>query len=201
MKSSALWLGLLAIPAIAHAQEFSAEGVAHNAHGQTARSKIYVEHAHVRVEPVGGTSYELLDTAQVTGFFIIPKKKLAVIQTTEVAGRSVAPYDVGENPCGRISVPSGPPPSCKKIGVDQLNGRPAEKWQIDQTFDGKPVTSTMWIDRTLHTVVKSQSARGMYELTNIQLGKQADALFAVPPGYARTDMSTLSFAPAVAPKK
>lgn len=202
LRKSAFWLGagLLALPAIACAQEFSADGVARNSHGQSETSKIYVEHAKVRVEPVGSPSYELLDTAQVTGHFVVPKKKLVIDQPAELAGGSVAPYDIGENPCDRMTArPGSPGPSCRKLGTEPVNGRPAEKWQVDQTVDGKHDISTMWVDRELRTAVKSQSTHGTYQLLNIHFGKQPDALFVIPDGYTHQEMGSISFTRAPAP--
>lgn len=148
----------------------------------------------IRVEPVGAPSYEILNIAQSTGYFVVPGKKLIVQQSPTVAQMSVAPYNIGPDPCVTVSTKENPA-SCKKIGYDKLTGRPTEKWQMTQLVSGKSQTSTIWVDRPLHAIVRSQSGAGIFKLVNFHFGKQPAALFALPSGFNRTQMNSVTLTP------
>ena len=174
---------VLCMSGAAHAVEYSADGVAHNSTGQTKMSKIYVSNGKVRVEPVGGTSYEVLDTVHQTGYFVVPAKKLRVEQPAVMAGQNGAAYNVGVTPCTVLMLTRAMV-NCKKLGADKLNGRATEKWQVIQLLGSQSFTSTVWVDRALGAIVKAQSARGTFDLQNVRMGPQSASLFVTPAGFA-----------------
>ncbi|MBF0311670.1 MAG: hypothetical protein HQL56_19330 [Magnetococcales bacterium] len=76
--------------------------------------------------------------------------------------------------------------SIKRIlkGTESVAGRPTEKWEFQQTHQGKTLTYTKWVDTALRLPVKVQSDKGVaYEITNIKEGPQAAELFTLPAGY------------------
>lgn len=194
MKILLLSLCAVAIFAVnaAQAQEFAADAIAHNAKGQVAKTKVYVEREWVRVEPLGAPSYEILNTTDGTGFFVVPGKKVIVQQTPEVAKQSISPYKVPGDLCVSIST-SDNTVVCKKLGSETTNGHTVEKWQLMQTVNKKAKSTLVWVDRSLRAVVKSQSDLGGFEMTNFRFGKQLPNLFELPAGFKRTQMNSITF--------
>ncbi len=67
------------------------------------------------------------------------------------------------------------------VGREKVNGRLADHWEVTN-ING--VMEQYWEDARLHVIVKSvKPGISMYELTNIEEGRQRDELFVVPPGY------------------
>lgn len=177
----------MCVATAAQALEYSAVSVAHNSMGQSRSRKIYFSNGKIRVETEGAPAYEVLDTAKRTGIFIVPAKKLCVVQPPVMAQQNIAAYSVGASPCTKIMATGGIV-NCKKLGMDKLDGRPAEKWELIQVMEGQSYTSTVWVDRMLDAIVKAQSPRGTFEMQNIHFGPQLASLFVVPAGYTTTNM-------------
>lgn len=171
----------------AQAVEYSAVSVAHNSMGQSRSKKIYFSNGLIRVELEGAPAYEVLDIKKQTGLFIVPGKKLSVVQPAVMAEQNIAAYSVGVSPCAKI-LATGGVVNCKKLGVDKLDGRPAEKWELIQVVQGQSYTSTVWVDRLLDAIVKAQSPRGTFEIQNVHFGPQPASLFSVPAGYTTQNM-------------
>jgi hypothetical protein len=173
----------LCLATAAHAEDYSAVAVAHNSMGQTRTIKIFVSHGKVRVEPQGAPSYELLDTTKREGYFVVPSEKMYLVQPPDVALHNGAPYSVPMNPCEKISDKLNLA-TCKKLGADKINGRVTEKWQVSEGDAKQMFTTTIWVDRDLDAIVKSQSSKGLLEFQNLRIGPQAANLFVLPTGYA-----------------
>ena len=185
----------------AEAQEFSADAVAHNKLGHTATLKVFMENKKIRIEPVGGPSYEILDLAGPHGWFVNPSKKAYIVQDAAAIKNNSAAYAVDSNPCDNISTPDAPA-KCAKIGMDKVNGRDAEKWTITQSFMGRTSTSTVWVDRSLHSLVKSASNFGTFELINLKFGAQPASLFELPAGFKEVPLVNIKPGPrATVPQK
>ena len=75
--------------------------------------------------------------------------------------------------------------TCKKVGVEQVNGRTCDHWQF---ADKSGNTKNVWIDQQLHFPIKQVSSEGTWQLTNIREGEPEASLFQVPAGYQRMDM-------------
>ena len=193
-------VGIVAIlgPSFVQAQEFSADAVAHNSRGNTMTMKVYVENKRIRVEPVGGPSYEIIDLDGPHGWFVKPSKKAYIVQDANSIKKNSAAYVVASNPCDNVSTPEAPA-KCVKVGTDKVNNRDTEKWTITQTFMGQTGTSTVWVDRGIHSLVKSSSKFGNFELTNLKFGPQPDTLFALPAGYKEYPMATITKGAPVVP--
>ena len=86
---------------------------------------------------------------------------------------------------------SGPPPhfTCRDLGSESVNGRPARKWTV--TSDHPAETSTIWLDDRLHIVSKSEDTGGGMEMRNIHEGPQSAALFEAPAGYRKLGLSEM----------
>ncbi|MGZ4787752.1 MAG: hypothetical protein ACXVZX_04480 [Terriglobales bacterium] len=69
------------------------------------------------------------------------------------------------------------------VGRERVNGRLADHWEVTSI---QGVVEQYWEDTRLHVIVKSvKPGASMYELTNIQEGRQRDELFMVPQEYKK----------------
>jgi len=88
------------------------------------------------------------------------------------------------NPCLRHT-----DSTCKDLGPETRSGRACEKWLLTRK-DG--ISTTVWVDQTLQFPIRSESSNGsLLEFSNIKEGPQAAALFQVPNGYRKMDMSMM----------
>ena len=171
---------LLCLSTAAQALEYSADVIFHGRKGTTITNKVklYVSGQKVRIEPVGGTIYEIFDLTKQTGWFVIAGKPTRVLPDPKAAMRS-ARYSVGPNPCAKLFIEERPA-GCKKLGADTVNGHAAEKWQFSRADHGRNIVWTAWIDRSLDAVVKVQREQVAFELLNAHFGPQPAGLFVVP---------------------
>jgi hypothetical protein len=81
--------------------------------------------------------------------------------------------------------PDGSTMELRFMGIDTVNGRKAEKWEMTVTREGGTgMTETYWYDPELKTNIREERQGGyVKELTNIKVGTQPEDLFQVPPGY------------------
>jgi hypothetical protein len=205
VKKSLPWAAAavaLSVSSATYAVDFSADSVAHNSTGQTRTIKVYSSNGKVRVEPVGADSYEILDTAKRAGYIIYPQKKLCRVQPQMMAIMNSAAYSVAANPCVKISL-SGGLATCKRLADDKVNGRATERWEVTRVSPGGKnnmglsYTLTVWVDRGLGAIVKSQGPRGILEYQNLRIGPQSPNLFAVPAGYKTEQIPMPKRAPGV----
>jgi hypothetical protein len=189
---------LFALPAAA--QEFSAQGISHDSAGNTTTSKVYASGGKVRIESQGGApnngppdargSYSILDLAQQTSFVIDPARKVVLQQPPVRARTSLAEFTAGADPCARFRNPrTSGTGTCAKIGVEMLNGRTADRYEVKESLGGQPYNMNLWIDSRLHIVLKMEMPRGMlYELRDLREGPQPASLFELPADYQKLIM-------------
>lgn len=86
---------------------------------------------------------------------------------------------------------SGPPPkfTCRSLGGDVVDGRPAQKWAVSDNIDTR--TSTVWIDQRLRVISKSADESSQMEMKNIHEGPQPATLFQAPAGYRKLGLSEM----------
>ncbi len=89
-----------------------------------------------------------------------------------------------ENACVEwMKAPGAGNETCRKLGVDFINGRVAIKYD----FSCYEEICHLWIDRKLHFLIKRESKWTSTELRNIHELPQASALFEVPASYKRLE--------------
>jgi hypothetical protein len=77
--------------------------------------------------------------------------------------------------------------TCQKAGSEVVNGRSTDKWVF--TDRKQRESHTVWVDQKLRFPIRSVHHDGAtMDLTNIQEGAQAAALFQVPAGFQKFDM-------------
>lgn len=98
----------------------------------------------------------------------------------------------------KYQMPNGQSMELEMLGTDKIGGRAVEKWQMTTTNPQQQTVRTLqWYDPELQLSVREEFPGGyIRELDNIQVGKQPDALFAVPDGYTKVEPP----APAQAPR-
>jgi hypothetical protein len=190
-------LALLSTARVALAQELSAEQVGIDSAGHTFKSKIYMGHGKVRVEPIESASpgaadpdngIMLLDLVAGTSVVLDTKRKTYIEQSPAMARRSVQFFRPADNtPCAKN--PNSPGTStCKKIGTEMVNGRNTEKWELIATMTTQTITAHVWLDAKWHFVVKGEGPGLTGGLENIKEGPQPASLFEIPPGYQKMTM-------------
>ncbi len=169
------------------AQEFSAVGLARDTTGHLVKSKVYMSGNKVRFDPeeTGSANeqvYGILDLTQRTTTMVNIGQKTYTRQSPAQARQNLQFYASGPSPCP----PAGA--TCKNNGPETLNGRTADKWEINQSFNGQSLLTRVWIDTKLHVWTKTEVTAGptlilSNELQNIQEGAQPASLFVIPAGF------------------
>jgi len=189
----------LFLAATARAQMgFSAETVDLKRPGTPVSAKIYFAQERMRIEPQNMVPRDAPPIVYIvylktqTAFAILPRQRVYaeipmghvhdwLIYTAFLAG------DV-ENACSsweEFTHSRGG--NCRKVGADVLHGRPTVKYDR-RCSNNKPCQ--VWIDRSLHLLVKWDYGSYAQELQNIQEGDQPIALFEIPAGFTRTQATT-----------
>jgi len=78
-----------------------------------------------------------------------------------------------------MGAPNAEGETCKKIGVETVNGRIAVKYDLSCYKE----TCHLWIDRRLHVIVKRETKWKSTELRNIVEAPLDYSWFQIPPGY------------------
>jgi len=155
--------------------------------------KMYFGSGHVRMDVAGGPrggSIVITDFTTQTTDILMPEQHMYMEHKAgEMAGHrpgmmpSIKPFHDPSNPCANEEGTT-----CKKIGVEEVNGRTCDHWQITEK-NGK--VSNVWIDQKLYFPIKGVSEDSTWELTNIQEGEPSASLFQIPPGYTKMDMGSM----------
>jgi hypothetical protein len=179
------------------AQELTAEQVGHDGSGHSFKSKVYMGHGKMRIEPLEGTTpgsaasdnaIILLDLSAGTSIVLDTDRKTYLEQAPAIARRSIASFRFADNTPCEENPKSTEPSSCKKAGTEMINGRNAEKWELTAMVAGEMVTGHVWLDAQWHFVVKQETLGMTGELQNIREGPQPVSLFEVPTDYHKMTM-------------
>jgi len=141
---TALCLGAAAVSAEQGGPEFSAEMVQHGPDGKGSSGKMFVGDGKVRIEMAaqGQSMVRIVDETRGVEWVLFPDQKQYLERKAGPdQGGTPAPKAYAEDPCA-----SAPGLTCRKLGDELMSGRTAAKWEITGNQDGKPVTSTQWID-------------------------------------------------------
>lgn len=161
--------------------------------GREMAGKIYVGEGRMRWEsqggmgPRGGTGVMIINFATGIADMIMPEQKVYMEFGADQPGRRgpVAslkdPFDPN-NPCA-----NQPDTTCKKIGVETVNGRTCDHWEVTHQGD----VANMWIDQKIHFPIKTVTKDSKITLTNIKEGEPDPSLFQIPAGYLKMDMGAM----------
>jgi hypothetical protein len=96
----------------------------------------------------------------------------------------VQPTDV-DNACAEwMRRPGAEGETCRNLGGETINGRSTVKYELSCYGE----LCRLWIDRSLHALVKRETKWNSTELRNIQEGPQPPSLFELPVGYRRKNI-------------
>ena len=153
--------------------------------------KMYFAAEHLRrdmqVGPRGGSIIITDFKTQTTDILIPAKHTYMEYKASEMQGHRPAmmlrPLRNPSNPCaGEQGV------TCKNLGVEQINGRTCDHWQITDT-NGK--VANVWIDQKIHFPIKTVAEDSTWTLTNIKESEPAASLFQIPAGYTKMDVGSM----------
>jgi hypothetical protein len=174
-----------------HISPFSADFHVTSNHGESTTGKMYFTNGHMRMDMQGtarGDVIMITNTAtQTTDMLMAQQHMYMEFKASQAMMHrpgmmpSIKPLSDPGNPCAGDAGAT-----CKKVGVEQVNGRSCEHWQVTHK-DG--TLSNVWVDQSLHFPVKSVSPDSTWELTNIKEGEPDASLFEIPSGYRKMDIS------------
>jgi Domain of unknown function (DUF4412) len=156
-----------------------------------ATGKMFVGGGHMRMN----MSEQGHETAMITDFatktvdiLMVQQKMYIEHKADERGGRGpgsnftqdLHPYDP-DNPCS-----NQPDIKCKNIGVETVNGRTCDHWEMTNTKDGK--VANVWVDQRLHFPIKMISEDSSILLSNIKEGEPDASQFQIPPDFHKMDM-------------
>jgi hypothetical protein len=194
---------------------FSAD-IVDPAHPEKPASHVYFGNGKVRIESgdTDGLGALVLDPSKGSTLIVNDRQKVYID-----AGMFAQLVMVGATPVLRVLRPAGsgdpctqwnsmldpfaafrkhddsktaPHFTCKSLGSESVNGRPAHKW-METSNDPDDRGSTIWIDDRLHIMARSQDgANGdEMEIRNIKEGPQPEALFEAPAGYKKVGITSI----------
>ena len=185
----------------AFAQEFSADMISRAVDGKVSKSMLYQtpekERFDSTVEIKPGTSIEthmIIDRHEKLIYLIEPQQKMILVNhVLQVAGGRSASGSSSSNPCEELMRMINPgfaqqQFACKQLGHEFVNGRSAEKWQMDSKWLGSG-PAYLWVDSQIKIAIKWTLSDGSSgELQNIKMGAQSASLFQLPTDYRKQDL-------------
>lgn len=189
------------VSAPALAQEFSADVISRTADGKVSKSKIYQTPDKKRfdstVESKPGTSVEthmIIDRRERLIYLVEPQQKTILVNhVLQLADKTPGNASLSANPCEELMRMINPMVgkqqfACMQVGHESVNGRSAEKWQMESKWLGSG-QAYLWVDSQVKTAIKWTLPDGSSgELQNVKVGSQPSSLFALPADYRKQDL-------------
>ena len=133
--------------------EFSADVIQSMPQQESRQGKIYVGNDQVRTDiNVGGkTMIQIIDLKQQTAYMLDPGQK--VYMERKAGPGELKPGGGGpaknSDPCAGMQNLA-----CSRIGVEAVNGRSAEKWELENTALGQSGKMVIWLDKERHIPIR-----------------------------------------------
>jgi len=145
--------------------QFSADMVRHGPDGQATSGKMYVGDGRVRMEmsQQGKEVVRITDQNRGMEWILFPDQK-KYLERGEGQGAAKAPPagppSAEADPCAGV-----PGLTCRRVGVEDVGGRPAVKWEMSMSQQGETLTGSQWLDQERGIPLKSVMPNGqMMEL-------------------------------------
>jgi hypothetical protein len=182
------------------AHEFSADIVSRDADGVSVGTgaRLYVANGMVRIEtPEASAGFFLIDGTAGTAFFVRPTQRVFMDarQSTRLT-QIFVPIDPND-PCRQwqaaaknagVSSADGDW-RCGRMGTAIVDGRRTVEYRV---IDPDQKSSRSWVDPDLEFPIKLRAADGTtIALEHIRVEAQPASLFAMPPGYRKSDPQAL----------
>lgn len=125
--------------------QFAADMVRQGPDGQAMTGKMFVGEDRIRMEMShkGREMVRISDRKRGTELVLFPAER-AYLERSSAPGAAPAPTvkpSAEADPClGMTGV------TCRRVGQEDVNGRPAVRWEMTMTDQGKTMTATQWLD-------------------------------------------------------
>jgi hypothetical protein len=139
--------------------EFSADIFQSMPQQEPQQGRIYIGNDQVRTDiSVGGkTMIQIIDIKQQTAYMLEPEQKSYMERKAGPGelrpGGGAAAKDA--NPCAGMQNLV-----CNRIGVETVDGRSAEKWELENTTQAQAGKMVIWIDQKRHIPVRQSLPDG-----------------------------------------
>jgi hypothetical protein len=139
--------------------EFSADVVQSMPQQESQQGRIYIGNDQVRTDITvsGKAMIQIIDLTQQTAYLLDPGQKSYMERKAGpgemMSGGGVAAKDT--NPCAGMQNLT-----CSKIGIESINGRPAEKWELESTAQEQSGKMVIWLDQERHIPVRQSLPDG-----------------------------------------
>lgn len=157
--AAGLLLSLAATGTWADGPQFSAETIQRGSTGEASSGKMFVGEGKMRMEmsAQGQSLVRITDEKRKVEWLLFPDQKTYLERQAgpDQTGSASSPSAAAADPCAGI-----PGLTCRKLGDEDVGGRPAAKWEITGNQDDKPVTSVQWIDRERGIPLRQQFPDG-----------------------------------------
>jgi hypothetical protein len=143
------------------AAQFSADMVRRGPDGQETTGKMFVGDGRTRMEmsQQGREVIRINDQNRHMEWILFPAEQ-NYLERGAPPGAEGAPTadkqpSAEANPCDGL-----PGVTCRRVGVEDVNGRPAVKWELSATQEGKTLTGAQWLDQERGMPLKSVMPNG-----------------------------------------
>jgi hypothetical protein len=133
--------------------EFSADVIQSMPQQESRQSRMYVGNDQMRtdINVDGKTMIQIIDMKQQTAYMLDPGQKTYMERKAGPGelnpGRGAPASD--SDPCAGMQNLA-----CSRVGVESVNGRPAEKWELENTAQGQSGKMVIWLDQERHIPVR-----------------------------------------------
>lgn len=140
--------------------QFSADMVRHGPDGQTTSGKMYVGDGRVRMEMSQQDKKVVRITDQKRGmeWILFPDQKNYLERGGGPGAPNAptaAPPSAETDPCAGMQGLT-----CRRVGVEDVGGRPAVKWEMSMSEQGETLTGAQWLDQERGIPLKSVMPNG-----------------------------------------
>jgi hypothetical protein len=133
--------------------EFSADVIQSMPQQESRQGRIYIGNDQVRTDINVGDKMmiQIIDIKQQTAYMLDPGQKTCLERKAGPGelntGGGVAAKDA--DPCAGMQNLA-----CSRVGVESVNGRPTEKWELENTARGQSGQMVIWLDQERHIPVR-----------------------------------------------
>ncbi|WP_295450060.1 hypothetical protein [uncultured Thiodictyon sp.] len=126
--------------------QFAADMARSAPDGQVVGGKLFVGDGRTRMEmsQQGREVVRISDQKRGMEWLLFPADKTYLERSTPAKGATPAPATPSPeaDPCVGLEGFT-----CRRIGLEDVNGRPAVKWEMSMTDKGQTLTATQWLDQ------------------------------------------------------
>ncbi len=131
--------------------EFSADFIQSMPQQESQQGKIYIGNEQVRTEVTVSDEamVQIIDMKQQAAYMLDPEQQTYMEHKAGPGEMMPETAAKDANPCAGMQNLS-----CNKIGVEAINGRPAEKWELKSTAQEQSSQMLIWLDQERHIPVR-----------------------------------------------